>query len=714
MKKLSWKKKRERNRKHKLPTALTQFAGRVHFGIRSKLITTFLIPVAFIILLGTLSYQQTASSLKGLYQSSAMQILGKSADYLEVVLLEVETSSYDVCDDKELVNYFSNVPEEGVTLSYVGNRFNSHLGADAYIENGYFISTEKGEHLSTNPAVTFDAKAFDTFTQTEDYVQVTSRNRKVWIGESEFLNLYKPAGETPYDNRRLTMIRRVENILTGQDIGFLILELRQTVLEQLLDEIDLGEGSKVILTAQDSGELMKAEQYPENVEDTVFTHTSSYVKIQQSIDKSGSWNIKTGNGQYWMCYYYLGDLGNCIIGLIPQETLMESANGIRFSTILIVLVAAVVVTIIGTMMASGMSKSINKIVAGVALAAEGNLTVEIKTKRKDEFGKLGNSINSMIAAMKALIGKVSTGVFQVEEAADKVSMAKENVSDTAESLVHISEQIQEGGYRQDSGAKQCTDAMEELSGKIEQVVQGTAQIDNIVKTTRNMVAGGIGMMDDLSRSSDKTTDNLEHIVEEIKVLADKVNNVYGIIEVITEIADQTSLLSLNASIEAARAGELGRGFSVVASEVKKLAEESLGATEQISRIIDEVQKQSRKTLEYAQAAEGVLEQQDAAVEGAISTFRTINTHVEKLSEAVNQISNQAMAIDTSRDVTVEAIRGISAVIEENSASAGEMAEGISSQRQEVETLSGYAETLQMLSDQLKDAIHIFTITKEES
>lgn len=715
LKKINLKKKNTENKKSRkfdlkgLSNILSKITGRVRLGIRFKLIATFLFPVIFIILLGVISYNQTANSLEGLYQTSSMQILGKSADYLEVVLLNVETVAYDISADTEIVNFFSGTPDEGVDYDYIDKKIYTWLATDTYIESGYFISSKLNKHISTNAEVSFDADAYSKFEQTKDYVEVTSRNRKVWIGESEFLQMYKPEVETPYDNRKLTLIRRVENILTGEDVGYVILEVRTSVMEELLSEIDLGNGSEVLLVAQDNTEIMKTDRYPESVEETAITGTKSYTKIQQSIEHSGSWNMNISGDKYWMCYYYLGDLGNVIIGFIPQETLMAQANGIRNTTILIVIMAAAIVTVIGFFMAQGMSSTIKHIVDGVAVAAKGNLTVTVKTKRKDEFGKLAASINDMITAMKGLIGKVSDGVAQVEEAADKVSEAKEIVSEAAGGLVDIGAQIRAGSGSQEDGAEECARNMDVLSAKIEEVSDNTEQIEEITKTTHALVGEGINTMDVLNRSSAQTTENLTHISDEIQVLSDKVNNIHKIIAVITEIADQTNLLSLNASIEAARAGEQGRGFTVVASEVKKLADESLSATEQIGQIINEVQVQSQKTMHYAEEAGVILAKQEEAVASAVSTFENISEYVGKLNEGINIIASQTDAMDDSKNSTIEAIHSITAVIEENSASVSEMEESISYQKGQIETLSGYAENLQHVSQQLTDAINIFTI-----
>lgn len=146
-----------------------------NIGIREKLLIAFLVPVAFLIFLGVISYRQTAGALRSLYQSTSMQILGKSADYLKVLMLNVDTTAYDLSTDADFVNYFSKTPTEGVDYSYLASKLDSYLRTDAYIENGYFIATEGNEHLSTNPKIVFDADTYSVFCASEDYIQVTSK-----------------------------------------------------------------------------------------------------------------------------------------------------------------------------------------------------------------------------------------------------------------------------------------------------------------------------------------------------------------------------------------------------------------------------------------------------------------------------------------------------------------------------------------------------------
>lgn len=682
----------------------------LRIGIRTKLLVAFLVPVTALILLGVLSYRQTANALQSLYKSTSMQILSKSADYLEVLMLDVETTAYDLSVDPDLVNYFSGTPDEGVDYSLVDTKMTSMLGTDAYVENGYFVAIEGNEHISTNPDVVFDGDAFSVFQTTEDYVQVTSRNRKVWLGESEFLDKYKGEAENPYGNRRMTLIRRVENIMTGQDVGFVILEVRNSVIEQLLDEVNLGTDSMVILAGQDSNEISKVENYPEDKEKRIITSSKAYVKMQQGLERAGSFRTSKNGKRYWLCYEFIGDLGNCLIGMIPETTMMAQANEIKNSTIGMVIVVTIIVCVIGIWMAAGMSNTIKKIIEEVGKAAKGDLTVRVLTKRHDEFALLSNSINDMIADMKVLIGKVSAGMEQVDGAVEKVSGARESVHETAEVLSDAIIQIQSGARQQEDSAQNCLTGMDDLSDKIVRVVENTKEIDSISEETRVVVGNGIKMMEELNTSSEDTTKNLKEIMKDIRDLEEKISNITHIVGVITEIADQTNLLSLNASIEAARAGAAGKGFAVVATEVKTLADQSGQAAEKIRVIVDEVQQQSQKTFEHGESADEILKSQELAVRRAVEAFHNIGDCVDRLNQELSDITVQTQAIEGAKNNTLEAVEGISAVIEENSASTLEMGAGINGQKDQVEKMSGYTNDLKEVSQSLREEIHKFRIS----
>ncbi len=683
---------------------------RIMIGIRAKLLSAFALPVFFVILLGIISYRQTAGSLQALYKDSTMQILGKTSDYLEIMMLQIETAAYDLSQDADIVSYFSQTADPEVDFNYVDTKMKSFLGTNEYIENGYFIAINGSEHISTNPEVTFGADAYEKFASSNDYVEVTARNRKVWLGESQFLKEYKAAPEDPYGNRKMTVIRRVDNVLTGQDVGYLILEVRSSVVEELLEDINLGNNSTVVLIAQDNTELAKAENYPASVEEKIITSGKAYQKMQQSVDKSGSFNLVYRGQDYWMCYYYVGDIGNSIVGLIPKATMLEQANEIRLNTIMTVIILIVVMAALATLIAFSFGKNIQNIVKGVQQAAKGDLTVEVKAKSRDEFALLCSNFNDMMAAMRELIIEVTEGAVQVDHAIKKVGDMNTQVCEVAEGLSASIMQIRSGAEYQETGARNCLDNMDDLAEKITCVVENTEEIQEISNGARELVSDGIGIMEELDNTSLMTNENLHEIVEDLEELGRAIADINQIIQVITEVADQTNLLSLNASIEAARAGEAGRGFAVVASEVKKLADQSLKAADQIQGIISDVQQFSEAVLKHAGQTEKVLDSQKKAVSHAVSAFKNMDHHLERLTENIDGIALQTQSISKAKDSTLGAVQAISSTIEENTAATINMGEDVGRQKKQVDELTLCAENLRTVSEQLKKAISIFNVS----
>lgn len=677
---------------------------KFYIGISAKIIGAFFVPVVFLIGIGIFSYNQTADALMKLYETSTMQIVSKSADYMEVVLLDVETTSYELANDLEIVNYYDGTPGEGIDYAYVEHKISTRLGLDEYIQNGYFIPINGNEHISTNPDVVFDSSAYEKLMETEDYVQVMSRNRKAWLVDSEFLTMYRKEGVEVLDT--LYLIRRVDNILTGKDVGFLILEMRPEVISGLLGELDLGKDSIIALIAQDLNEIEK-DPLPEGAQKV--TETDFYLQMLQTVEESGQADVVYNGRTYWMCYYHIGSIGNTMMSLIPITTMLEEASQIKNITIAVVVVVTIIVILIGSIMAFGMTKAMKKIMASVDKAAKGDLTVSIQNKRRDEFGILSERINEMLTSMRALIISVQDASKEVELSASKVTEANSTVNEAAEGINNAIVQIKDGVILQAENSENCMTSMDDLSVKIEKVAENTEEINHMSSGTKSHIDSGINAMNVLSASTEKTSENLHTIMEEIGTLANKVKNIDTIIEVITNIAEQTNLLSLNASIEAARAGEAGRGFSVVATEVKNLADQSIKAAEEIQKIIEDVQKQSDVTAGYAKKAEDTLRLQEQDFQNAVLAFNSIDDYVMKLAHDIEVINKETASIEDAKIATLQSVRGITAVAEKNTEVTEIIDESVEGQKKELENLSHYADELLSVSNKLQDAIKQFKV-----
>ena len=267
--------------------------------------------------------------------------------------------------------------------------------------------------------------------------------------------------------------------------------------------------------------------------------------------------------------------------------------------------------------------------------------------------------------------------------------------------------INGGIVQQTIDTEQCASQMEDLSNKIEEVHKRATQVNELTEEAKNAVNEGI--VKDLEEKVDSSTEITRAIIAEIDELSKESSAIGSIIETINEIADETNLLSLNASIEAARVGEAGRGFAVVSSEIRKLADQSGNAGMQIAEIINHIQERMATTIKTAQKAGDIVVTQSAALGSTINVFNNINEQIQELGENITHIVYSVNGIEDAKEDTMAAIESISATSNETEAASSEL--GNSSQRlmNAAQELSDAVVRLQDGAEDLDNSVKIFKI-----
>lgn len=555
--------------------------------------------------------------------------------------------------------------------------------------------------MSTNDIV-FDKGTKDKFMASNDYLEVSSRNKKVWLVESEFLNTYKTS-ETK--GQRLTFIRSIDDLVTGKKIGYVILEIREGVLNSLLDDINLGEGDRIILVAQDHKEMTANDIDHQNY----IVGTSDYEKILQSVDKLGQWQVKLNNSQYKMFYHYVGDLGTVIIGMLPNSTMLAAANEIKSFSILMVATAVLIVMVVGAVIIRNINANIENIVSQVKQAATGDFTANIKSKRYDEFGILGESFNQMLESIRRLIGENRLIADQITHAGIDLIKANDCVGQSSMQVACATEKIETGADGQSHQAEVCLKEMKTLAERIEHVAMATASTQEMSQKVIQMTTEGIEVASNLSEKAGRTSEITGEITQSIHALNTKVKSIYVVIDLIKSLAKETNLLSLNARIEAAGAGMYGKGFAVVAERVKQMSEESTLAANEITKIIDDIMMQSCQVVNYASVARETLSVQDKAVKETLETFETISAYIEEFIEAINDITTQFKAIELTKDTTLQAVCHITEVAEDNVEISNQINTLVDEQKLEIDKMMQCQKELEILSISLSEAISLFKI-----
>lgn len=398
-----------------------------------------------------------------------------------------------------------------------------------------------------------------------------------------------------------------------------------------------------------------------------------------------------------------------LMASLPVTELNNHTDVILNTTLISAVIVGIIAILIAILVSSQIASKLNKLISIFKKAAEGDLTVEVQMNSKDEFQEVGNHFNMMIRNIGELISNVKTSSDVIYKTSDAISSMVNETNNAVNEVALTIDQVARGASETSQDIQTGVDTVDVLAG----------QIDNIGALAREMIAVseksndlGIKGLDAVNKLTETSERNNKASLEIGQVISD-MDNTTGEIGMITDtinnIASQTNLLALNAAIEAARAGEAGRGFSVVAEEIRKLADQSTSATKRIQALIDTIKNKSQAAVKSVEETKFIVAEENQSVADTKNIFNKI---LESIGEIVKEIKLIQVSIEETnkgKQEIVSRMQNISAVAEESSASAEE----VSATTQEVDAamneFTNSAAELQELSKKLEEQINKFKL-----
>lgn len=672
----------------------------LRLNIRIKLMGSYLLLVMFIILVGALSYQSASNAIIHSYQTSAQQTLDMQGEYLEYGFGTVKAAAVEFLVDKNLTSYLAGefeIDKNQHTQYYSDEKSAVVTKADSneFIKSIYFFADDVYS-LSTNKKSALDM--YTQYTSTDQgKLMLQDPEKYYWFGKNSIIDESLKVNSDDY-------AVRVVKTFYGKN-AFLAIDVDKQIILDVLNKINSGKGGKVAFVTADGIEIES-----DGSRDSLFTETTFYkesVKSKETIGYKESVNFN-GN-DYMFLFRKVSDTGSMVCVLVPKETILKQVADIKYMALIVIIVATLLAILIGGGISLNLSRSMDYVIRKIKQVAEGDVSVRLDDKKRDEFGQLAVHMNVMLENITALLnhakgvsGRITTSAAEVKESSSIFSESSLGISTAMY-------EIQEGLVKQADDTVSCVGNMEELANKIELVDEETNQIRKIADFTGQAIAESFDNLDLLREKSKETTHITEDAIISIRELQEKSNRIYNIINVIKEIADETELLSLNASIEAARAGEAGRGFSVVADEIKKLAAQSLNSTEEIKKIVKDIADTTEVVVEAVNAAGVVIYSQEETVTHTQQAFTAMKEQAEDLLEKVSSITQRVRQMQTEKENSVSNMENVSAVTEEVVASVITVNEKTQNQVVKVQNLTELSEVLMEQSKQLEQAMEKFTI-----
>ena len=703
-------KKASAEKKQKAPKQKKSGKSSKLLSIRNKIVVCFLVPIVFMVIIGVSAYQKSAEGLSEKFTDSTLQTMRMATENLNMSCDFIRSEGLKYAYDDDLRKYFLGMFEDNPVdkLNFLTSTKSNLLSvqtSNPFISHMHIIPKKGVNLLSTKLSSGVDG-FLDEYK--EDVASGEGRRSiPQWIDSHPVLDEKVTETEKDY-------IMAFE-MMSQSNNACVVIDIKPSAITDFMEEIDIGDGSIIGFVTPGGRELVveNVEEGKESVlpeEGNVFSGQEYYTAVMdEAVADAGTAEVDFQGEKYLFIYSHSADIGFTTCALVPMRVVTSQATEIRNMTIGLVILACVIVVIVGIFITAGIENNMRRISRKFGDVAKGDLTVTVSAKGHDEFQDLAGSATNMIMNTKKLVNQVSNATGELEVSAQNVGQASELIHEYSQDITRAIGEINEGMEEQSRHAQECVEKTDILSNEIQEVSHVVERVEKLVGETEGMINKGMEIVQVLGDRAGETTQMTVKVSESIESLRKESEIINSFVATITEITEQTNLLSLNASIEAARAGEAGRGFAVVAEEIRKLADDSAKAAGEIRNNVANITAQTQNSVESASQAKAMVELQTKAVEEVIAVFREMQERMGQLIEGLKDIVVSTEKADGERSAAVAAVKNISDIIEETAGSAETVNDVANKLLNHVEKLSTTASVLDENMEGLKNEISVFKI-----
>ncbi|WP_256336624.1 MULTISPECIES: methyl-accepting chemotaxis protein [unclassified Paenibacillus] len=667
-----------------------------------KLFLVFFVGIMFFVIgLGLLSYAKAKDTIEKNASRSNQETIEQTKQKMDIILERFVDTSTQIFFDPEMQSLLQKMSDKNlsaydtfVNSSSINKQLSNIAFTNKSMEAIYLVPTD--ETRSTMGTGNSSSSMGDIRNESW-YDELVQAGGYRWLPTE-----VKEDGSTP----TFRIARSMKNLQGTTQSYVLIIELKLEVLEQQLKSLDLGEGAVLQLIAPDN----------KVVASTIADRTgkdTDLAFIKELKEKSGSTNTEytvDGNSTNMLASYSTMDTSDWkLIGMVPTSILVKDAKGILTLTLWMALIDAVIAILIGIWMVRMIARPMGKLKDLMQEGAKGNLKVRTPYSSQDEIGQLSAAFNLMMEQITKLVEQTNRSAQEVLDTASELSSASKKTAVSASEIAVATEEIAGGASSLATEAERGNELTDNISRQMESVVAANEQMGDSARHVEKSSQTGTQHLNQLMTKTQKTEEMIGALVNKVDSLKESTSSVLKVLDVMQNITKQTNILSLNATIEAARAGTAGRGFMVVANEVRQLAEQSRQSIDMVGDITDKIMTEMNETVDQLSAAYPLFKEQMDAVKDTNVIFASVQQQMGAFVESLSMVTGSIGDLNQSQGTLSEAMSNVSAVAEQSSATSQEVA-SLSSEQQNISNqLVNLSAKLENVSTELKDTLSRFTV-----